>query len=153
MTQSTGELEMEWLLKSEGIEFEREVQFHPKRKWRFDFVVDKAIAIEVEGGIFTQGRHTRGKGYINDMQKYNSALTQGWRVLRYATGQINHNVIIDISLLWLNSLYHSDGLWNNRPRSYKKDEKMYENWKQRREIEKRLVSLGYQGMINGAKLV
>lgn len=153
MTKSTGEIEMEWLLKSEGIEFEREVKFHPERKWRFDFVVDKAIAIEVEGGIFTQGRHTRGKGYINDMQKYNAALTQGWRVLRYATGQINNNVIIDISLLWLHSLRHSDSLWGARPRSDRRDKKMHENWKEKREIEKRLVRLGYQGMISGAKLV
>lgn len=100
MKKSTGELEMEFLLKSAGIEFEREVKFHPKRKWRFDFVVDKAIAIEVEGGLFTQGRHTRGKGYISDMQKYNAAQVRGWRVLRYGTGQINNNVIIDILTIW-----------------------------------------------------
>ena len=138
----SAESKMERLLESEGIEFERNVKFNPNEDWTFDFVIYPAIAIDV-----------KGVGYTDDVQKYNASLTQGWRVLRYATGQINHNVIIDISLLWLHSLRHSDSLLSERPRSYKKDKKMEENWKQKREIEKRLVSLGYQGMISGAKLV
>ena len=97
MKKSVGEMEMELLLKSEGYEFQQEYKFHPDRKWRFDFAFPKdKIAIEVEGGLFTQGRHTRGRGYIQDMQKYNAATILGWRVLRYGTGQINDQVVKDI---------------------------------------------------------
>jgi len=60
-----------------------EYKFCEDRKWKFDYaIVDKMIAIEVEGGAFTQGRHTRGKGFINDMEKYNKATELGWTLIR-----------------------------------------------------------------------
>ena len=37
MKKSVGEIEMAYLLKSEGYQFEQEYKFHPDRKWRFDF--------------------------------------------------------------------------------------------------------------------
>jgi hypothetical protein len=40
------------------------------------------IAIEIEGGIYTNGRHTRGKGFANDMEKYNEATAMGWHIFR-----------------------------------------------------------------------
>lgn len=62
---------------------EKEHQFHPVRKWRFDYCwVKEKIALEVEGGAHTQGRHTRGKGFIADMEKYNTATVMGWRIIR-----------------------------------------------------------------------
>lgn len=67
-----------------------EYRFHPKRKWRFDFAwVPYKVALEVEGGAFTQGRHTRGKGFIADMEKYNEATILGWRILRCTPQQLN----------------------------------------------------------------
>ena len=61
----------------------QELKFHPTRKWRFDFAwPDKKIALEVEGGVFTNGRHTRGSGFLNDMEKYNNAALLGWRIIR-----------------------------------------------------------------------
>lgn len=61
----------------------REHRFHETRRWRFDFAwVDKKIALEVEGGIWTGGRHTRGKAFNADCEKYNEALLMGWKVLR-----------------------------------------------------------------------
>src|ERR1035437_4777156 len=66
-----------------------EFKFHQTRKWRFDFVIlETMIAIEIEGGAFTQGRHTRGVGFINDMNKYNHAALLGWRVLRFTPQQV-----------------------------------------------------------------
>ncbi|MGL5914018.1 MAG: hypothetical protein ACRCZB_07615 [Bacteroidales bacterium] len=66
-----------------GIEAIMEHKFHPTRRWRFDFaIIEQKIAIEVEGGVWTNGRHTRGKGFIGDMEKYNTATAMGWRVLR-----------------------------------------------------------------------
>ncbi len=60
-----------------------EYRFHSTRKWRFDYAfVEQKIALEVEGAIWTGGRHTRGKGFANDMIKYNAAGAMGWIVLR-----------------------------------------------------------------------
>lgn len=70
-------------------DWDEEFKFCEDRKWRFDFVITGAkIAIEIEGGAFTQGRHTRGVGFINDMEKYNHATLLGWRVLRFTPSQV-----------------------------------------------------------------
>jgi very-short-patch-repair endonuclease len=45
------------------------------------------IAVEIEGAVYTQGRHTRGAGYLKDCEKYNEAQMLGWTVLRYSTSQ------------------------------------------------------------------
>src|SRR5690606_38285314 len=68
-------------LKTLKIGLEQEFEFHPKRKWRADFrLIDKKILVEVEGGIWSGGRHTRGKGYLGDMEKYNAATMMGFQV-------------------------------------------------------------------------
>jgi len=67
----------------------KEYQFNPTRKWRFDYCIPELkIAIEVEGGAWTRGRHTRGKGFIADMDKYNTATIMGWRLLRFTPDQL-----------------------------------------------------------------
>jgi len=68
---------------------EREFKFHPNRKWRFDFAFhDVKLAVEIEGGVWTQGRHLRGKGFEADCIKYAEAALLGWTVLRFSTGQV-----------------------------------------------------------------
>jgi len=57
----------------------KEYQFHKTRKWRFDYaIIEHKIAIEVEGGVYTNGRHTRGSGFLKDIKKYNTATCEGW---------------------------------------------------------------------------
>jgi len=74
---------------------EEEYRFDPSRKWRFDFAYpDKKIAIEVEGGVFQQGRHTRGKGFTADCEKYNRATELGWSVYRYTTQHVKNGEAI-----------------------------------------------------------
>lgn len=79
-----------------GVECVKEYKFHPERKWRFDYAIPAhKIALEVEGGVWTSGRHTRPKGFLGDIEKYNTATLMGWRVFRttptelYRTATIN----------------------------------------------------------------
>ena len=72
------------------IEFVTEYQFEPKRQWRSDYFFSSAnLALEIEGGAFTNGRHTRGKGFIADMEKYNAMTMQGIKLLRCTPDQLN----------------------------------------------------------------
>lgn len=62
-----------------------------KRRWRFDWAfIEQKVALEVEGGAFMVGgsRHTRGAGYVKDMEKYNHAIIMGWRLLRVTPQQV-----------------------------------------------------------------
>jgi very-short-patch-repair endonuclease len=70
----------------------REHRFAPPRRWRFDFAwPELRIAVEVEGGTWIPGggRHNRGKGYVADLSKYNTAALMGWTVLRVAPEHID----------------------------------------------------------------
>jgi len=67
----------------------REYVFCAERKFRFDFAWPvHRIAVEIEGGVFSRGRHTRPMGFIKDCEKYNMAALHGWRVLRYTTANL-----------------------------------------------------------------
>lgn len=68
---------------------EREVRFHPTRRWRFDLCWPALkLAVEVDGGTWAQGRHTRGTGYRDDCIKLNEAALLGWRVLRVTSDMV-----------------------------------------------------------------
>jgi very-short-patch-repair endonuclease len=61
-------------------------QFHPTRRWRFDFCfIPEKLAVEVDGGAYIAGRHSRPIGQKNDNEKMNNAVKLGWRVLRFNT--------------------------------------------------------------------
>lgn len=61
-----------------------EYRFHGSRMWRFDFAhPESRVAIELEGGVWSQGRHVRGRGFEGDCEKYNEAALEGWRVFRF----------------------------------------------------------------------
>lgn len=86
------------LLKEAGLpEPATEFQFHSIRKWRFDFAwVDCKIALEVEGGVWTNGRHTRGQGFLGDMEKYNHAALAGWFVLRTTPNKLHSPTTLNL---------------------------------------------------------
>lgn len=66
-------------------EYQKEVLFHPVRKWRFDYAwPNLKIAVEIHGGIHSGGRHTRGGGFVEDREKMNEAQLLGWIVLEVA---------------------------------------------------------------------
>lgn len=67
-----------------------EYRFHEARKWRFDYAwPERKIAVEIDGGVFVQGRHNRGAGYRKDTEKLNAAAELGWRVMRYLPAEID----------------------------------------------------------------
>jgi very-short-patch-repair endonuclease len=78
--------------KAEGLPMPiPEHRFLHGRRFRFDFAwPDQKIALECEGGVWTGGRHTRGKGFLSDMEKYNHAASLGWLVLRCTPGTLLH---------------------------------------------------------------
>jgi hypothetical protein len=71
-----------------GLLFIAEFTFHPARRWRFDYLIGDHVAVEIEGSIWTSGRHTRGQGFQGDIEKYNHATMMGYRLLRFSTADV-----------------------------------------------------------------
>ena len=73
----------------DGPQLEREYRFHHERRWRADFAhLETRCLIEVEGGIWVNGRHNRAAGFNADLEKYLEAQLAGWRVFRLGPDQI-----------------------------------------------------------------
>ncbi len=96
MSQSGYENRLQMEMRAVGLPAPiAQYRFAPPRRWTFDFCwPDRKLAVEVEGGIWTRGRHTRGKGYERDCSKYNEAAILGFTVLRFTTGQVKNGEAI-----------------------------------------------------------
>ena len=67
------------------------------RKWRCDFAwPDRRLIVEVEGGVYTQGRHTRGSGFTKDLEKYNALTEAGWKVLRFSRREVTSGEALNV---------------------------------------------------------
>ena len=78
-----------YIKQTVGIDLISEYKFHHTRRWRFDFVnLENKLAIECDGGVWANGRHTRGSGYIGDMEKFNQAALYGFRVLKFLPNEM-----------------------------------------------------------------
>lgn len=76
-------------------------RFHPTRQWRFDFAwPQRKVALEVDGGVHTGGRHTTGAGFTEDCEKVNAAVILGWRVLRVTGAHVKSGKAVG----WLEEL-------------------------------------------------
>ncbi|MFA5849956.1 MAG: hypothetical protein WC833_08735 [Bacteroidales bacterium] len=95
------------------IEVVKEYRFDEVRMWRFDYAITThKIALEVEGGAFKKrtykskrtgekittigGRHNSAEGFLNDMEKYNAATLQGWRVFRVTPENLLKNSTLNL---------------------------------------------------------
>lgn len=88
-----------------GAHCEMEYRFHPVRRWRFDYALpDYKIALEVEGGVWTGGRHNMPLGFLSDIEKYNTATLMGWRVVRVVPKDLYKSSTFDM----LSSLIKGD---------------------------------------------
>ena len=96
MTTSKGEqLFMDQLMWDQLDIPKAEYRFLKKRRFRFDFEwPDRMMAVEIEGGVWSGGRHTRGKGYTRDLEKYNLATLHGWKVYRFTTQDVTSGTAI-----------------------------------------------------------
>ena len=81
-----------------------EFKFHPIRKWRADFAIPSAkLLIEIEGGFWIQGRHSRGGGGESDMEKYNTSSIMGYALLRFSPKQANNLSAVGIVGDWFDA--------------------------------------------------
>ena len=90
MIASEGEVALLWQVKATGLpEPVPEYRFAPPRRWRFDLAWPAhKVAVEIEGGTWTGGRHVTGTGYERDAEKYNEAALLGWTVLRVTPAMV-----------------------------------------------------------------
>lgn len=98
MPISKAEESFEFQLRALGMSgYVREHVFAPPRRWRFDFAFpQEMIAAEIEGGVFTNGRHTRGVGFTKDLEKYNAATSAGWRVFRFTPKHVKSGEAVQL---------------------------------------------------------
>jgi hypothetical protein len=89
-----------------------ELLFHPKRKWRFDYAwEEQKLALEVHGGIHSGGRHTRGRGFVEDRAKMNEATLLGWTVLEVTPEHIKSGQL----RAWLLAAFNQDPDQRTKP--------------------------------------
>jgi len=99
---------------------EKELQFCPPRRWRFDYVIlykrgpvgniaknilgglyPYELAVEIEGGGWIGGRHMRGKGFEADLEKYATATAMGYTVFRFSPRMILTGQAKEFLAQWL----------------------------------------------------
>lgn len=94
MSQSELEDRLAFHIKATGLpKPEREFMFATGigRKWRADFAFpDRKLLVEIEGGSWVNGAHSRGLHFQSDCDKYNHAVMLGWKVLRFTTDDVTH---------------------------------------------------------------
>lgn len=66
----------------------RQFRFHPVRKWAADFAIPPDLIVEVDGGTWVGGAHSRGAGQNNDFEKQNAAVLMGYVVMRFTTDHV-----------------------------------------------------------------
>jgi very-short-patch-repair endonuclease len=98
VTGSNAELLLAVQLEQAGIGFEREFRFARPRRWRADFFIDwslidpvwSPVLVEIDGGGYVAGRHTRGAGFENDAEKASAAAILGYRIIRCTPRQVDN---------------------------------------------------------------
>lgn len=100
---SAGEEEFALHCHVHGLKPEREARFDSERRWRVDFLWRSPymLAVEIEGGIWSNGRHVRGAGYSKDIDKYNALSMAGYRLLRFSTAMVRSGEAIQTVLVAL----------------------------------------------------
>lgn len=93
---SEAEVALAQQLVMEGLTFAREYRFHPARLWRLDFwFADAQLGVEVQGGGWTGGRHSRGGGIERDCEKSAYVAIAGYRLMMVTPSQIKRGQALE----------------------------------------------------------
>ncbi len=77
--------------------FVHQHRFAPPRRFRFDVAwPDRKVAVEVQGGIWSGGRHARGSGIAVECQKFSLAAARGWRILPVTREMIESGEAVEL---------------------------------------------------------
>lgn len=77
--------------------YQREYRAVKGRKWRADFAwPDQMVIVEIQGGVFSRGRHTRGAGYTADRRRQNALTAEGWRVFEATPEMVRTGEILKL---------------------------------------------------------
>lgn len=72
-------------------------------RWDFCWTEPYALLVEVQGGTWINGGHSRGAGVSRDCEKLNLATLSGWKVLAFTGDQIHRGE----ALSWLQAFFSS----------------------------------------------
>lgn len=74
------------------------VRFAKPRRWAVDLMWPAPLMVvcEVEGGVWVQGRHTRGSGFIGDIEKYNELAIRGYLLVRVTYAMIADGRAVEV---------------------------------------------------------
>lgn len=76
--------------------FERQFRINPERRFMADFYFPAArVVVEVEGGGFVNGRHSRGAGIENDAEKSALIAQMPARLIRVTPKQVKNGRALD----------------------------------------------------------
>ena len=108
VNEQVAKLQAETKLHLHGLPpYVTEHRFHPTRRWRFDYCwPELKLAVEVHGGTYTNGRHTRGGGFTVDREKMNEAAIYGWTVLEVTSAQVRSGQMRQ----WLDRIFEHKGV-------------------------------------------
>lgn len=91
-----GKFDNLWTLLK-GPPLEREVKLLAPRQHRFDRVHRASlVVVEIHGGTFSGGRHTRGRGFADDRWKMTEAQKLGYLVFELTESEINSTKVKEI---------------------------------------------------------
>ena len=80
-----------------GIDYVRQYRAIKGRQFAFDFAfLDKRLLVEINGGTYTVGAHSTGKGIARDYEKSNLAQLQGWRCLAFDGKMVRSGEAVEV---------------------------------------------------------
>lgn len=72
-------------------------EYRKGRNWRCDFAwPELRLIVEVEGGVYTQGRHVRPSGFTKDIEKYNAIAAAGWTLQRFSRREVTSGEALNV---------------------------------------------------------
>lgn len=86
---------------------ERQYRFHPERRWLVDFAwpmfsIVKGIppiALEVNGGTYSHGSHSRGPRQRGDYEKWSELSLRGWTLILVDSKDVKEGVHVERVLM------------------------------------------------------